>query len=208
MGDERRSQGDRKPSRTQVWKSSRLFLKRTGAKERARRLLSLHAPGPGYPRGVGGRSIARQREHRECAAKRRIVRERGITADSAETGRADDFCLLRKVLLTRYSVVPGLRIFRLKRPCGQADPRPAADARQHRHILPAAMLVGHDVADDARRSLELIKLLAGLGVDRLQIAFQACRRTPPRQRSRERPPRQRTARDQTRRSCRSCRPRQ
>src|ERR1700722_9113453 len=96
---------------------------------------------PAIPVESVGCSVAWQCEHGERAAERRIVRERGVTADRAETGRADDLCLVRKVLLTCYCVVPGLRIFRLKQPCGQADPGPTADARQHRHILPAAMLV-------------------------------------------------------------------
>ena len=34
------------------------------------------------------------------------------------------------------------------------------------------MLIGHDVADDARGRLELVKLLARLGVDRLEIPFE------------------------------------
>src|SRR4029078_6654001 len=36
----------------------------------------------------------------------------------------------------------------------------------------SAVLIGRDVADDAGRSLELVELLAGLGVDGLQIAFE------------------------------------
>src|SRR5258706_11304318 len=50
-------------------------------------------------------------------------------------------------------------------------------------MLSAAMLKGHHVADDPRGCLELVKLLARLGVNRLQIAFKrpvehyvACRR--------------------------------
>src|SRR5262249_60822406 len=54
----------------------------------------------------------------------------------------------------------------------KSDARPAADAGQHCDILLAAILIGRDVADDAGRSLELVELLAGLGVDRLQIAFK------------------------------------
>src|SRR5277367_4185741 len=141
------------------------------SKERARRVLNPHAPGPAIPVESVGRSIARKREHGERAAERRVVRQRSIPADRAETSRADDLCLVRKVLLTRYSVVPSLRILRLKQPCGQADPGPTTDAGQDRDILAAGMLVGHDVADDARRSLELVELLTGLRVDRLQIAL-------------------------------------
>ena len=55
---------------------------------------------------------------------------------------------------------------------GQADAGPAADARQDGHVLLPLMGVGHDVADDARRRLELVKLLARLGIDGLQVAFE------------------------------------
>jgi hypothetical protein len=34
------------------------------------------------------------------------------------------------------------------------------------------MLVGHHVADDARRGLELVEFLARLGVDRFEITFE------------------------------------
>src|SRR5277367_6510654 len=118
------------------------------SKERARRVLNPHAPGPAIPVESVGRSIARKREHGERAAERGVVRERRIASDRAQT------------------------IGRLGQAGREADARPAADAGQDRHILATAVLVGHDVADDARRSLELVKLLAGFGVDRLQIAFQ------------------------------------
>jgi hypothetical protein len=54
-----------------------------------------------------------------------------------------------------------------QQPRRQADARPAADAGQHCHVLPAALLVGGDVPDDAGRGLELVEFLARLGIDRL-----------------------------------------
>src|ERR1019366_4578994 len=54
----------------------------------------------------------------------------------------------------------------------EADAGPAADARKHRDILLAVMLIGVDVADDARRGLVLPQLFAGLGVDGLEVAFE------------------------------------
>mgnify|MGYP006171866891 CR=1 FL=1 len=50
--------------------------------------------------------------------------------------------------------------------------RPATDAGQHGHILPAVLLIGIDVADDAGRRLELVELLARLGIDRLEVTFE------------------------------------
>src|SRR3977135_3456673 len=93
-------------------------------------------------------SSLRQREHREVAAERGVVARRGVAADRAETRG------------------------RIGQTGRKADARPAADAGQYRHVLPAALLIGRDVADDAGRSLELVEFLAGLGVDRLEIALQ------------------------------------
>src|SRR3954470_22847122 len=89
----------------------------------------------------------RQREHRQLAAERRVVAQRRIAADRAETGA------------------------RVGEAGREADAGPAADAREHGHVLLAAVAVSHHVSDDAGRSLELVELLAGLGVDGLQIAF-------------------------------------
>src|SRR6185437_16153880 len=93
-------------------------------------------------------SLLWQCEHGERAAKRGVVAQRGVAANCAEAigwiGQAG---------------------------C-EADASPSADAGQHRDELLAIMLVGRDVADDAGRGLELVKLLARLGVDCLQVAFQ------------------------------------
>src|SRR6202453_2838559 len=94
---------------------------------------------PAIPMESVGRSIARESEHSERAAESGVVRQRRITADRAQT------------------------VLRLGQTGREADARPAANAGQDRHILTTAVLVGHDVADDARRSLELVELLAGLG---------------------------------------------
>src|SRR6516165_7338845 len=77
-----------------------------------------------------------QREHRELAAERGIVAQRGVTAHCAEA------------------------VMRVGETSRKANAGPAADTRQHRDVLLAAMLVGHDVADDARWRLELVKFLA------------------------------------------------
>src|SRR5690349_15715727 len=53
-----------------------------------------------------------------------------------------------------------------------ADAGPAADTGEHCDILLALVRVGVDVADDPRRRLEAIQLLAVLRIDRLQIALQ------------------------------------
>src|ERR1700693_1766098 len=46
----------------------------------------------------------------------------------------------------------------LLEPCGHADAGPAADARKDPDVLLALVLIGEDVADDARRRLELEQL--------------------------------------------------
>src|ERR1043166_8401571 len=76
----------------------------------------------------------RQREYGQRAAERRGVAQAGVAADPAKP--------------------PG----RVGEPCGKADPGPAADTRQHRNVLLAVVAIGHDVADDAGRSLELEQL--------------------------------------------------
>src|SRR4051794_24918414 len=99
-------------------------------------------------RSQRGLSLLRQRERGECTTERGVVAQRRVAADRAETG---------------VGVGQAGR---------EADAGPAADTRQHRNVLPAVVLVGRDVADDAGRSLELVELLAGLGVDGLEIAFE------------------------------------
>jgi hypothetical protein len=61
---------------------------------------------------------------------------------------------------------------RIRQTSGETDTGPTTDTRQDRHILASGMFVGHHVADDTRRGLELIEQLAGLRIDRLQVAFQ------------------------------------
>src|SRR5215468_12262548 len=93
-------------------------------------------------------SSLRQSEHRECSAERGIVAQRCVATDGTEAGG------------------------RIGQTGCQANTRPAADARKHCDILPAALLIGRDVADDAGRSLELVEFLARLGVDCLEVAFE------------------------------------
>src|SRR5262245_23576766 len=57
------------------------------------------------------RSVSGQCEHRQLAAERGVIPERGIATDRAE---------------------PGLWIRQAR---GKADPGPAADAREHRDVL-------------------------------------------------------------------------
>src|SRR5262245_65987971 len=89
------------------------------------------------PTGPG----SRQRKHRQLAAERSVVAQASVAADGAQAGG------------------------RIRQTRRKADTGPAADARKDRDVLLAVILIGRDVADDARRSLELVELLAGLGVD-------------------------------------------
>src|SRR5205823_14646081 len=86
-----------------------------------------------------------QREHRELAAERGIIAERGVTAHGAQA------------------------VMRVGQTSGKANPGPAAYTGQHGDVLLATVLVGHHVADDARWRLELVKFFAGLGINRLQV---------------------------------------
>ena len=100
------------------------------------------------PAVQAARQLDGQREDGQRPAERRVVVQRGVATDRAQ---------------------PGMRVGQSRR---EPDAGPAADAGQHRHVLLALVLIGHDVADDARRRLEPVQLLAGLGIDRLQVAFQ------------------------------------
>src|SRR5690242_8914867 len=90
----------------------------------------------------------RQSEHSERSTERGVVAQRGVATDGAET------------------------FGRLGQAGCEADTGPAANAGQDGNELPAAVFIGRDVADDAGRGLELVELLARLGVDRLEVAFQ------------------------------------
>src|SRR5712664_4395269 len=119
--------------------------------------------------------LLRQREHREVAAERRIVAQRRVATDGAEAGGVHvplgGFqCAARRC--TARSALPCSGTLRGQQPGRETDAGPAADAGQYRHVLPAALLIGGDVADDARRGLELVEFLARLGVDRLEIALE------------------------------------
>ena len=92
--------------------------------------------------------MLRQREHGECPAECGVVAQRRVTTDGTKT------CAW------------------VSQAGREANTCPPADTGQHGNVLLTAMLVGGDVADDAGRSLELVELLARLGVDRFQLAFQ------------------------------------
>src|SRR4249919_2063368 len=102
----------------------------------------LHTPERGWV------SSLRQREHRQCSAERRVVAERSVAADGAEASG------------------------RIGQAGRKTDTRPATDAGQYRDILPAALLIGRDVANNAGRGLEFVEFLARLGIDRLEVAFE------------------------------------
>src|SRR5438045_1605566 len=91
---------------------------------------------------------ARQREYRELATELGVVRER---------------------LVGTHCAYP----FGLALEAGRkADPGPATNAREHAHILLAAVQPRVDVADDSRRGFEAIELAARLGINSLQVALQ------------------------------------
>ena len=89
-----------------------------------------------------------QREHSELSAERSVVAQAGIAAHRTQTSG------------------------RVGQAGCEADAGPAANTRENADVLFAAVLVGVDVADDARRGLELVEFLARLGIDRLEIAFE------------------------------------
>src|ERR1700740_2692710 len=90
----------------------------------------------------------RQSEHRERSAERGVVAQRCVATDAAEA------------------------IGRIGQTGRETDTGPAADAGQHGNELPAAMLIGRDVADDAGWGLELVEFLARFGIDCLEVAFE------------------------------------
>src|SRR5262245_15786764 len=90
----------------------------------------------------------RQSEHCERSTERGVVAQCCIATDGAEA------------------------FGRLGQTGRETNARPATDAREHGYVLPAAVLIGRDVADDAGRSLELVEFLARLGIDCLEVAFE------------------------------------
>src|SRR6185312_14485834 len=113
----------------------------------------------------------RKTEDGQLAAQCGVIGQSRIAADDAEAGRVDSLFLgaLCAALVSRR--MPGLGVLRRQETARQAYAGPAADTRVHGNVLLALVLVGGDVADDAGRRLELVKLLAVL-IDRLQVAFQ------------------------------------
>src|SRR6185295_5534725 len=97
---------------------------------------------------ASGAATLRQREHGQHTAELRMPAQRAIRADGTEAGR------------------------RFFEPGRHADSGPPADTGEHTDVLLALIRPGVDVADDSRRCLELVKLLARLRVDRLQIPFE------------------------------------
>src|SRR5215470_7587929 len=104
--------------------------------------------GIGNPNAPSDRSVSGQCKYRELAAERCVIPQGSIAADGAKAGGG------------------------IRQPGGKTDTCPAADAGQNRDVLLAAMLIGGHVADDAGRRLELVELLARLGVDGLEVAFE------------------------------------
>src|SRR5262245_2547138 len=116
--------------------------------------------------------FTRQSEDRQRAAERGVFGQAGIATDRAKASRSDlPLCILRNIALIN-GIVPGCRVVGIEQAGCKTDSRPAADTRQHGNILLAIVLKGIDVADDARRSLELVKFLARLGIHRLEVALE------------------------------------
>src|SRR6185437_8519233 len=115
--------------------------------------------------------LGRQSEDGQRSAKRGIGRQTRIATDRTETRRVDGLVLGRQLTLVDRAM-PGRGVFGLQQTGRKADARPTADAGENGHVLLAAVLIGHDVADDAGRGLELVEFLARLGVDSLQVAFE------------------------------------
>src|SRR5215471_21193930 len=105
-------------------------------------------PEIGSSNAPNDRAMSGQCKHRELTAERCVIPQGSIAADGTQAGG-------------------GIRQAR-----GKADACPAADARENRDVLLAAMFIGGHVADDAGRRFELVKFLAGLGVDSLEVAFE------------------------------------
>src|SRR5262245_7842789 len=108
----------------------------------------LGRPEIGSSNAPSDRSVSGQCKHRELAAERCVIPQGSIAANGAQAGGG------------------------IRQAGGKTDTCPAADAGQNRDVLLATMLIGGDVSDDARRRLELVEFLAGLGVDGLEIAFE------------------------------------
>src|ERR1700744_1131564 len=115
--------------------------------------------------------LGRQGKHGQRSAKRGIGRQTCITTDGAKACSIDGLVLGRQLALVEGAVPCG-GVFRLQQASRKTNARPTADAGENAYILLAVVLIGHDVADDAGRGLELVELLTGLGVDRLQVAFE------------------------------------
>src|SRR5262249_18395949 len=90
----------------------------------------------------------RQRKYRQHATELGVVGQRLVGTDRAQAGRV------------------------FGEAGREADTGPAADAGKNGNVLLAVVLIGVDVADDAGRSLEPPELLAGIGIDRLDVAFE------------------------------------
>src|SRR5450432_4168354 len=142
-----------------------------GPDKKDRRAAEARRADPGYLTVTSRRLFARQGKYRQGPAQRRIGRQAGIATDGAEA-RGIDRLFLRRQLALIDRAMPGGGVFRLQQTSRQTDAGPTADAGQHGNELLAAVFIGHDVADDAGRGLELVEFLTRLGIDRLQIAFQ------------------------------------
>src|SRR5438552_17875388 len=68
--------------------------------------------------------------------------------------RAAELGVIAELLVTPYGTEAVGTVLRIE-PRGHADACPAADPRKHAHVLLALVLIRVDIADDARRVLEL-----------------------------------------------------
>src|SRR5215813_8940044 len=90
----------------------------------------LGGPEIGSGNAPSDRAMSGQRKYCELAAERCVVPQGSIATNGAQAGGG------------------------IRQAGGETDARPAADARQDRNVLLAAMLIGRHVSNDAGRRLE------------------------------------------------------
>src|SRR5271165_7161517 len=102
---------------------------------------------------------ARRREELQC-----------LIGQCEDRQRATQFGIVPKLLVATDRTQAVLILVQTR---GHADACPAADAGVHADILLALVFVGEDVADDARRRLELEQFLVDVvGIDTLEVSLE------------------------------------
>src|SRR5260370_10239481 len=99
-----------------------------------------------------------QSKHGQRPAERGIGRQTRIATDSTKARGIDSLLLgLQLALIDR--ALPGGGRFRLQQTGRQTNAGPTTDARKYGNVLRRTVLTGHDVADDARRGLDIVEFL-------------------------------------------------